>query len=94
MRLAIGCDFTAAGLTAAPLPPQSLRTQLHDVSAAGVIVTAGGPEPEPRRLLNGISDVRAFFHTNNVPLYFISPTPVQPARHRALGTKLLLPDPF
>ena len=36
---------------------------------------AGGPEPEPRRVLNGISDVRAFFHTNAVPLYFISPTP-------------------
>lgn len=32
-------------------------------------------EPEPRRLLNGISEVRAFFHTNAVPLYFISPTP-------------------
>jgi biotin carboxylase len=38
-------------------------------------VHAGGPEPEPRRVLNGISDVRAFFHTNTVPLYFISPTP-------------------
>ena len=37
---------------------------------------AGGPEPEPRRVLNGVSDVRAFFHTNAVPLYFISPTPV------------------
>jgi biotin carboxylase len=36
---------------------------------------AGGPEPGPRRVLNGISDVRAFFHTNAVPLYFISPTP-------------------
>jgi len=46
-----------------------------DASAAGVTVPAGGPEPEPRRLLNGISDVRAFFHTNAVPLYFISPTP-------------------
>src|ERR1700739_717181 len=46
-----------------------------DVTAAGVIVHAGGPEPEPSRLLNGISDVRAFFHTNAVPLYFISPTP-------------------
>jgi biotin carboxylase len=40
-----------------------------------VIVHAGGPEPAPRRVLNGISDVRAFFHTNAVPLYFISPTP-------------------
>ena len=40
-----------------------------------MIVHAGGPQPEPRRLLNGISDVRAFFHTNAVPLYFISPTP-------------------
>ena len=46
-----------------------------DVTAAGVIVHAGGPEPEPRRPLNGLSDVRAFFHTNAVPLYFISPTP-------------------
>ncbi len=31
--------------------------------------------PEPRRPLSGLSDVRAFFHTNSVPLYFISPTP-------------------
>jgi len=46
-----------------------------DVTVAGVIVHAGGSEPEPRRVLNGISDVRAFFHTNAVPLYFISPTP-------------------
>jgi len=38
-----------------------------------VIVSAGGPEPEPRRPPNGISDVRAFFHTNAVPLFFISP---------------------
>ena len=45
------------------------------MSAAGVIVHAGGPEPEPRRPLNGLSDVRAFFHTNAVPLYFVSPTP-------------------
>ncbi len=34
-----------------------------------------GPEPTPRRKLNGLSDVRAFFHTNAVPLFFISPTP-------------------
>lgn len=27
------------------------------------------------RKLNGLSDVRAFFHTNTTPLYFISPTP-------------------
>ncbi|MCH9668101.1 MAG: hypothetical protein K0U76_12790 [Actinomycetia bacterium] len=27
------------------------------------------------RPLNGLSDVRAFFHTNAVPLYFVSPTP-------------------
>ena len=40
-----------------------------------MIVHAGGPEPEPRRPLNGLSDIRAFFHTNAVPLYFISPTP-------------------
>jgi hypothetical protein len=46
-----------------------------DVTAAGVTVRAGGPEPAPHRVLNGISDVRAFFHTNAVPLYFISPTP-------------------
>jgi len=46
-----------------------------DVTAAGVTLRAGGPEPGPRRVLNGISDVRAFFRTNAVPLYFISPTP-------------------
>ncbi|ORV14076.1 hypothetical protein AWB95_10950 [Mycobacterium celatum] len=38
-------------------------------------IRTSGPESEPRRTLNGISDVRAFFHTNTVPLYFISPTP-------------------
>jgi biotin carboxylase len=46
-----------------------------DATAAGMIVPADVPEPEARRPLNGISDVRAFFHTNAVPLYFISPTP-------------------
>jgi biotin carboxylase len=46
-----------------------------DVIGAGVIVHASGPEPEPRRVLNGLSEIRAFFHTNTVPLYFISPTP-------------------
>lgn len=44
-----------------------------DVSAARVTASAGGREP--RRPLNGLSDVRAFFHTNTTPLYFISPTP-------------------
>jgi biotin carboxylase len=39
-----------------------------------VTAPAGGPGPERRRL-NGLSDVRAFFHNNTVPLYFISPTP-------------------
>ena len=34
-----------------------------------------GSGPRPRRVLNGISDVRAFFRTNPVPLYFASPTP-------------------
>jgi len=38
-------------------------------------VDAGAPEREPRRPLKGLSDIRAFFHTNAVPLYFISPTP-------------------
>src|ERR1700744_4979622 len=32
-------------------------------------------KPEHPRSLNGLSDVRAFFHNNTVPLYFISPTP-------------------
>jgi len=30
---------------------------------------------EPRRPLSGLSDMRAFFHNNATPLYFISPTP-------------------
>ncbi len=46
-----------------------------DDTAAGAIVTAGNPEPKPPRVLNGLSDVRAFFHNNKLPLYFISPTP-------------------
>jgi hypothetical protein len=29
----------------------------------------------PSHPLNGLSDIRAFFHNNKVPLYFISPTP-------------------
>lgn len=37
--------------------------------------SSGGPATEPRRPLNGLSDIRAFFHTNATPLYFISPTP-------------------
>ena len=45
-----------------------------DVVGAGVIVLASGPAPR-RRALNGLSDIRAFFHNNTVPLYFISPTP-------------------
>jgi biotin carboxylase len=32
-------------------------------------------QPERRPPLKGLSDVRAFFHNNTVPLYFISPTP-------------------
>ncbi|MGE2737639.1 biotin carboxylase [Mycolicibacterium vaccae] len=28
-----------------------------------------------RRVLTGLSDIRAFFHTNTTPLYFVSPTP-------------------
>ena len=46
-----------------------------DVPAAGVMVQAGGSESEPHRTLNGLSDLRAFFHTNAAPLFFISPTP-------------------
>ncbi|OBJ68174.1 biotin carboxylase [Mycobacterium sp. 1274756.6] len=38
-------------------------------------VPARASEPGSRRPLNGLSDVRAFFHTNTVPLYFVSPTP-------------------
>lgn len=34
-----------------------------------------GLAPAPRGPLTGLSDVRAFFHTNSVPLFFISPTP-------------------
>ncbi len=44
-------------------------------AAAGVIAHAGGSEPEPHRPLKGLSDLRAFFHTNAAPLFFISPTP-------------------
>ncbi|MGA8327690.1 MAG: hypothetical protein WB777_00125, partial [Mycobacterium sp.] len=39
------------------------------------MIDASGPAPKPRRVLNGLSDIRAFFHNNTVPLYFISPTP-------------------
>jgi biotin carboxylase len=43
------------------------------VPGAGIHVSVGAREP--RQVLDGISDVRAFFRTNVVPLYFISPTP-------------------
>ncbi len=42
---------------------------------AGMTGSDDGPEPKQQRKLNGLSDIRAFFHTNEVPLYFISPTP-------------------
>ena len=45
------------------------------VTLPGVAVHVGATAPEPQRVLNGISDLRAFFRTNVVPLYFISPTP-------------------
>ncbi len=38
-------------------------------------VHAGGPGPALSRPLKSLSDIRAFFHTNTLPLYFISPTP-------------------
>jgi biotin carboxylase len=53
----------------------SSHRRLTNTGAASVNMHTGGPEPEPRRVLNGLSDIRAFFHTNTVPLYFISPTP-------------------
>ena len=57
-------EYTAHSAVAVPAPGPG-----DDLSAARVT------GPEPRRVLNGLSDVRAFFHTNKVPLYFISPTP-------------------
>ncbi|WNG85330.1 biotin carboxylase [Mycobacterium sp. ITM-2016-00317] len=39
------------------------------------MIVAGGPGDGPRPVLHGLSDIRAFFHTNTTPLYFISPTP-------------------
>jgi biotin carboxylase len=38
-------------------------------------MTGLGEQPQRRRVLNGLSDARAFFHINSEPLYFISPTP-------------------
>jgi biotin carboxylase len=55
---------SAPARATAPAPDTGI-----DVRAACVIV------PEPPRVLNGLSDIRAFFHNNTVPLYFISPTP-------------------
>jgi biotin carboxylase len=52
-----------------------MRVPRRRADSAGVTVPADGSEPKPRRTLNGLSDVRAFFHTNAVPLYFVSPTP-------------------
>ena len=65
-----------------PCPVVALTPGLGvDVTAAGVIMSAGGPEPEPRRSLNGISDVRAFFHTNTVPLRSAQRTALLPIAH-------------
>ena len=66
-------ELTSVALTAAHLPLPRFRAH-DDVTATGVSVHAGGPQPRAPRL-NGLSDIRAFFHTNKVPLYFISPTP-------------------
>lgn len=41
----------------------------------GAMEAPGRPGPESGRVLDGLSDVRAFFHNNTTPLYFISPTP-------------------
>ena len=42
------CHFIAVALTVAPLPaPRPSPDSAVDVTAAGVIVHAGGPEPEP-----------------------------------------------
>ena len=68
------CDLTAVALAASLPPSRPFAKPRVDVTAAGVNVPPADL-PEPRRMLNGISDVRAFFHTNAVPLYFISPTP-------------------
>jgi biotin carboxylase len=45
-----------------------------DIAVPGVNIHVGGAA-EPERVLRGIPEVRAFFRTNHVPLYFISPTP-------------------
>src|SRR5690625_5230794 len=38
-------------------------------------MSTGEPRTESGHRLDGLSAIRAFFHTNTVPLYFVSPTP-------------------
>ena len=52
---------------------------------------AYGPGDSPqRRPLRNISEVRHFFRTNDVPIFFFGRHPVQPARAGPLGTQLRL----
>ena len=70
------CDFIAAAMTTAPLPPRCLRrAQATTLAAAGVIGPAGGvwarAAPHVERTLG---HTRVLSHQRH-PLYFISPTP-------------------
>ena len=69
-------------------PPECTNSNLTN----GVPATHGGWIMTLQDL-KGPADVRAFFHTNTVPLYFISP-PRSTFSDRPLGTKLLPPELF
>ena len=61
-----------AGAPAVPLPtgPAPIATMATDAAFA-----PAAPSDAPRRPLRNVSEVRHFFRTNDVPIYFVGATP-------------------
>ena len=77
-RRAAGRASTSAPACRTPHHPPTRRA-----SAVTTIETTQAP-------LDGVSEIRGFLRTNDTPVFFVSPTGVQPAGHRPLGAELLL----
>ncbi len=57
----------------APRPSANPATEKSPASAPSVVDSTPGDAPA-RRHLNGISEIRTFFRTNEEPVYFVGPT--------------------